>query len=235
MSCDPIKVLANRFFEGHASFLKGCVKPEHFPDPTLPEVAFIGRSNVGKSSLINALLNRRALARTSNMPGRTREINYFHLNPPKSYLDFCNDQSFNALPGLYLVDLPGYGFAKAKKDVASDWEKVCSSYLANRISLKRVYILIDSRHGFKKSDTDLCALLDAWAVSYQLILTKADKISKNDQMQMKTSLVQKISSHGSLFTACFPEILMTSSQKKEGIETVKSALYRAIHPIQQER
>lgn len=226
-----VTALASRFFDGQASFVKGCVHPSHFPELSVPEVAFIGRSNVGKSSLINALLGRRGLARTSNTPGRTREINYFYVAPPKGYFEDCQAAGSAVVDGLYVVDLPGYGYAKAKKDIGSGWEQVCAAYLSGRSTLKRAFVLVDSRHGLKPSDREICGLLDRWAVSYQLVLTKGDKIKKADMDALKDSLMQEIEAPTPQLTACFPEVLRTSSLKKAGMDSLKTALYRAANPM----
>ena len=223
-----LSLQAEKYFSGPATFLKGCVKPIHFPEPEVPEVAFIGRSNVGKSSLINALVNQKSLARTSNTPGRTREINYFTLKAPQRFwLDLSENEKEKISPFLYLVDLPGYGFAKSKKDVGNQWEDVCVAYFQKRTTLRRVYVLIDSRHDLKSNDWEMCRLLDQWGVSYQLVLTKSDKLKKCDQEKLVTHLTKYFHAEKGELVACYPEILLTSSSKKQGMVSLKAAIYQA--------
>ena len=152
---------ARKLFAGPVSFLRSAPALKHLPDAIAPEIAFAGRSNVGKSSLLNALAGRNALARTSNTPGRTQELNFFDVGKP---------------PVLRLVDMPGYGFAKAPKDVVKQWRFLVNDYLRGRQALKRALVLIDARHGIKDVDTEILDMLDAAAVSYHLVLTKADKV-----------------------------------------------------------
>ena len=214
--------LAESYLNGTASFVKGCVEPSHFPEEVYPEVAFIGRSNVGKSSLINALLNRKNLARTSNTPGRTREINYFLLIPPAKVTKHLNQTNSPAAGGLYIVDLPGYGYAKHQKDFGKQWQKLCSAYLSTRHNLRRVYVLIDSRHGIKDTDLQMTNFLDHWGVSYQLILTKADKLSVSGQQSILGQVTETVVKSGKMIAA-YPKVLQVSSTKRAGFEVLKKA------------
>ena len=189
-------------------FLKGVVAVDGLPVPDRPEIAFAGRSNVGKSSLINAVCKRKALARTSNTPGRTREINYFTI-----------DQD------AYLVDMPGYGFAKVPKELVAGWTRLIEAYLRGRTSLKRTFLLIDSRHGVKKNDLEIMKQLDQAAVLYQIVLTKADKIKKGQLAATLNETETLIKKH----PACYPLVLATSSQKNIGIEQLRAAIYLALY------
>ena len=186
---------------GDCAFLKGVVSLDGLPPADRPEIAFAGRSNVGKSSLINALTGRRALARTSNTPGRTQEINFFQLGDR-----------------LYLVDLPGYGFAKAPKPVVEAWTRLIRAYLQGRPNLRRVFLLIDSRHGTKPVDRELMTLLDTAAVPYQLVLTKADKLKP----PARERIVAQAADETSGFIARHPDVLITSAEKKWGLEAVRA-------------
>ena len=168
------------------------------------EVCFIGRSNVGKSSLINALFERRNLARTSKTPGRTQELNFFSLGEKS-----------------YIVDLPGYGYAKASKDKRSDWQTLIKSYIAERRSLKRVFTLVDARHGLKDNDREFFSFLDTYAVNYQIILTKIDKVKKTELPKLLDEINSKIEEH----PACNPEFLMTSAIKKSGISEIRDVMF----------
>ncbi|MEL0106702.1 MAG: ribosome biogenesis GTP-binding protein YihA/YsxC [Rhodospirillales bacterium] len=194
---------ARKMFAGECTFLRGVTKIPDFPDFHLPEVAFAGRSNVGKSSLLNALTNRKTLARTSNTPGRTREINFFDLNGK-----------------LMLVDLPGYGYARASKQLVRQWTGLVYDYLKGRSVLRRTILLIDARHGIKDSDLKVMGLLDTAGVSYQAVLTKTDKITaaKLDNVLAKTT--ETLRAH----TAAHPNILPTSSKSGAGIPELRAAL-----------
>jgi GTP-binding protein len=214
---------AESYFNGTATFVKGCVQPSHFPPALHPEVAFIGRSNVGKSSLINALVNRKSLARTSNTPGRTREINYFFLTPPQKVKEELSSPHAPLADGLYIVDLPGYGYAKHQKDFGEQWKKLCSAYLSSRENLRRVYVLVDSRHGLKESDHQMAQFLDHWGVSYQFILTKSDKLSSAKQQEIKDHVHDEVVKKGKMIAA-YPEILQISSTKKRGFDALKQAI-----------
>jgi GTP-binding protein len=177
-----------------------------------PEVAFAGRSNVGKSSLINALAGQKALARTSNTPGRTQELNYF---VPGGYSGIAGD-----LPPMALVDMPGYGYAQAPKEQVDQWTKLVFDYLKGRLTLKRVYVLIDARHGLKKNDEEVLGLLDKAAVSYQIVLTKTDKIKSAGVARLIEETLAKIKKR----PAAFPAVLATSSEKGDGIEELREAI-----------
>ncbi len=186
------------------SFLKGVAGIDGLPPDREAEVCFIGRSNVGKSSLINALFERRNLARTSKTPGRTQELNFFSLGESS-----------------YIVDLPGYGYAKASKDKRSDWQTLIKSYIAERRSLKRVFTLVDARHGLKDNDREFFSFLDTYAVNYQIILTKIDKIKKTEMPKLLDQINSKIEEH----PACNPEFLMTSAIKKSGISEIRDVMF----------
>lgn len=194
---------ARKEFLGPVDFVKGVVAMSGLPPADRPEVCFAGRSNVGKSSLINALTGRKGLARASNTPGRTQEINYFTMGDAR-----------------YLVDLPGYGFAKAPVAVVARWQALLKSYLAGRPTLRRAFCLIDSRHGVKEVDHEIMKLLDRSAVPFQVVLTKADKIGSkamDDTVEQVRDALQK-------HPAAFPEIVLTSSDKGEGIATLRAII-----------
>jgi GTP-binding protein len=185
-------------------FLKSVPSLEFLPDADRPEVAFAGRSNVGKSSLINALMRHSGMARTSNTPGRTQELNYF-------LTDDAN---------LYLVDMPGYGFAKAPKAKVEAWTQLVRDYLRGRPTLVRVLLLIDSRHGVKANDDDIMRMLDEAAVIYQVVLTKSDKISENATAHVRAAAEKALAAH----PAAYPEVLMTSSAKGLGIAELRATI-----------
>ena len=192
-----------KLFASKTVFIKGVVAMSGLPLDDRIEVCFAGRSNVGKSSLINALTGRKALARTSNTPGRTQEINFF--SQAEKY---------------YLVDLPGYGYASAPLYIVEKWQRLLRQYVSGRQSLRRAFVLIDSRHGIKGVDKKLLSILDSSAVTFQAVLTKADKIKENERLQIIDHVSNALQSH----PAAFPEILLTSSQKGWGIPTLRSAI-----------
>mgnify|MGYP006172550421 CR=1 FL=1 len=205
---EPLDETARRLFAGPVSFLKSAPELRFLPDPTVPEIAFAGRSNVGKSSLLNRLTNRSALARTSNTPGRTQELNIFEVGDPVR---------------LRLVDMPGYGFAKAPKDMARKWRYLVNDYLRGRPVLKRTLLLIDSRHGLKEIDRELMKMLDDAAVSYRLVLTKADKIKASALAEIEQATAEEARRH----PAAHPEIIATSSEKGLGMDRLRTAVLEA--------
>ncbi len=209
-----LKGLARKFFAQSWIFVRGVPAMEFLPPEGPAEVAFAGRSNVGKSSLINALTAAKGLARTSNTPGRTQELNFF-----------VQDGDYEGgVPPLALVDMPGYGFAKAPKAAVDAWTQLIFSYLQGRSTLKRVFVLIDSRHGLKKNDEEVLDLLDKAAVSYQLVLTKTDKIKPPALVRLEAETLQKISKRA----AAFPNLVSTSSEKGHGVDDLKAAILFAI-------
>ena len=190
-------------FAGPVDFLKGVVAMVHMPPADRLEVCFAGRSNVGKSSLINALTGRKNLARASNTPGRTQEINFFSLGAAR-----------------YLVDLPGYGYAEAPVAVVAKWQALLKQYLAGRQTLRRVFVLIDTRHGVKEVDEEILNLLDRSAVTFQVVMTKADKVNAATRAENIAQVQAALKTH----PAAFPEILVTSSEKGDGIETLRAII-----------
>lgn len=196
---------ARLLFAGRVEFLKSAPALKHLPDPDVPEIAFAGRSNVGKSSLLNALTGRKSIARTSVTPGRTQELNYFEVGEPTR---------------LRLVDMPGYGFAKAPPKVVEQWRRLVRDFLRGRVVLKRTLLLIDSRHGVKPVDEDMMQMLDEAGVGYRVVLTKADKIKASE---LEAVTVETIAAARKR-TAAYPEVLVTSSEKKMGIEELRAAV-----------
>lgn len=197
-------------FAGETEFVKGVVAMDGLPPADRLEVCFAGRSNVGKSSLINALTGRKGLARASNTPGRTQEINFFT----------CGDQT-------YLVDLPGYGFANAPVKVVEKWQRLLKAYLSGRQTLRRAFVLIDARHGVKSVDEDILTLLDQSAVTFQAVLTKVDKLKAADLDNILAQVRAALSRH----PAAFPELLLTSSEKGIGIETLRAVIARLDYSV----
>lgn len=192
-------------FARPCAFLLGAVSLDTLPASALPEVAFAGRSNVGKSSLINALTGRRTLARTSNTPGRTREINFFLLGDP-------------AGEALHLVDLPGYGYARVSKHAVDRWTRLVRGYLRGRPNLRRVYLLIDARRGIKDSDRDLMKMLDVAAVSFQAVMTKTDKLKSAEAERRAAEVAAELVG----YTAAHPALVVTSARSGLGIEALRA-------------
>ena len=189
-------------FAGETDFLKGVVAMNGLPDPDRMEICFAGRSNVGKSSLINALTGRKGLARASNTPGRTQEINFFTAGD------------------IYVVDLPGYGFANAPVAVVEKWQRLLKQYLSGRQTLRRVFVLIDARHGAKAVDEEIMTLLDKSAVTFQVVMTKIDKVKKGALDDALAKTRKALSKH----PAAYPELILTSSEKGIGIPTLRAII-----------
>jgi len=201
-------------FARDVDFMRSAVSLETLPPPDLPEVCFAGRSNVGKSSLINALTNRKGLARASNTPGRTRELNYFNVDGR-----------------LFVVDLPGFGYARASKTDIARWQILTKAYLRGRGGLRRVFLLIDSRHGIKPLDIEVMDMLDETAVTYQLILTKTDKIKKEELSKVSEKTQKFIAKR----PAAFPFIVETSSEKKDGLDILRAEIASLALPANTDR
>ena len=199
---------ARKLFAGPIEFLKSAPGLQFLPDPVVPEVAFAGRSNVGKSALLNALTNRKALARTSNTPGRTQELNFFDVGSPLQ---------------LRLVDMPGYGFAEAPKDLVRKWRHLVNDYLRGRAKLKRALVLIDSRHGLKDVDREVMEVLDTAAVSYHLVLTKADKVKPT----ALAATLEATRAEAARHPAAHPALFATSSETGDGIAELRTAILEA--------
>jgi len=200
---------ARKLFAGPVAFLKSAPALQFLPDPDVPEIAFAGRSNVGKSSLLNALTNRNGLARTSNTPGRTQELNFFDVGNPLT---------------LRLVDMPGYGFARAPKDMVRKWRYLVNDFLRGRAVLKRALVLVDSRHGLKDVDRELMKMLDEAAVSYRLVLTKADKVKASELEAVAAQTSAEARTH----VAAHPDLIITSSEKGMGLAELRAAVLDAI-------
>ena len=205
---EDIAERARKLFSGPIEFLKSAPGLQFLPDPQVPEIAFAGRSNVGKSSLLNALTNRKGLARTSNTPGRTQELNFFNVGEPLQ---------------LRLVDMPGYGFAEAPKDLVKRWKHLVNDYLRGRSVLKRSLVLVDSRHGLKPPDRDMMEMLDAAAVNYQIVLTKADKVKASALGATYEGVAVEARKH----PAAHPHIFTTSSETGSGIAELRTAILHA--------
>lgn len=201
---------ANRLFAQKAEFVLGVNTADQLPTDGLIEIAFAGRSNVGKSSLINAVTGVNGLARASNTPGRTQQLNYFKL-----------DSLF------YLVDLPGYGYAAAPEKMVQTWTRLIHAYLKGRVNLRRVFLLIDARHGIKQVDLNIMKMLDSAAVTYQIILTKADKISDKAGAEVLKKTQEIAQKH----VACYPEIILTSSEKRLNIDLVRAQFVKILKGI----
>ena len=194
-------------FAGPCDFLMGAAKLSQLPEAAPCEIAFAGRSNVGKSSLLNALTGRKALARTSGTPGRTRELNYFQVGP-----------------SLHLVDMPGYGYAKAQKTLVAAWQKLIKDYLRGRPTLRRVFVLVDARHGIKPNDLEIMELMDEAAVVYQIVLTKADKVKKGGTEALVARTLTEVRKR----PAAHPELHLTSSEKGSGIAELRAEIARLL-------
>jgi GTP-binding protein len=205
---DELTERARKLFAGPIEFLKSAPGLKFLPDPEAPEIAFAGRSNVGKSSLLNALTNRKGLARTSNTPGRTQELNFFEVGIPLQ---------------LRLVDMPGYGFAEAPKDLVKRWRHLVNDYLRGRAVLKRALVLVDSRHGLKPPDRDMMDMLDSAAVNYQLVLTKADKVKPTELAKVLEQTTEEARKH----PAAYPAIFTTSSETGTGIAELRTVVLAA--------
>jgi GTP-binding protein len=205
---DDLAERARKLFAGPISFLKSAPELKFLPDADAPEIAFAGRSNVGKSSLLNALTNRRSLARTSNTPGRTQELNFFDVGDPLQ---------------IRLVDMPGYGFAEAPKDMVRRWRFLVNDFLRGRSVLKRALVLVDSRHGLKEVDRDVMSMLDAAAVSYHLVLTKSDKVKPSALGALYETTAIEAAKH----PAAHPAIFTTSSETGSGIAELRTAILEA--------
>jgi GTP-binding protein len=200
---DAAREAGRLLFAGPVDFVKGVVAMPGLPPADRLEVCFAGRSNVGKSSLINALTGRKSLARASNTPGRTQEINFFALGEAR-----------------YLVDLPGYGYAEAPKAVVATWQRLLKAYLSGRQTLRRAFVLIDTRHGVKAVDAEILTLLDRSAVTFQVVLTKADKVLRSERDAVVSQVRGALAQH----PAAYPEIVMTSAEKGDGIETLRAII-----------
>ena len=199
---------ARKLFAGHVDFLKSAPGLKFLPDPDYPEIAFAGRSNVGKSALLNALTNRKGLARTSNTPGRTQELNFFDVGRP---------------PQIRLVDMPGYGFAEAPRDMVKRWRFLVNDYLRGRAVLKRAFVLVDSRHGLKPVDAEIMDMLDSAAVGYQIVLTKADKVKPTALAEVLQATATASAKHA----AAHPRLIATSSETGSGIAELRTAILEA--------
>jgi GTP-binding protein len=200
---DEARERGRLLFAGPVTFVKGVVAMSGLPPADRLEVCFAGRSNVGKSSLINALTGRKTLARASNTPGRTQEINYFALGEEK-----------------YMTDLPGYGYAEAPVAIVAKWQALLKQYLAGRQTLRRAFVLIDTRHGIKTVDEEILTLLDRAAVTFQVVMTKADKVN----LATRNENIEQVKGALAKHPAAYPEIVVTSSEKGEGLETLRAII-----------
>ncbi len=200
-----LEARANALFSGRVEFLKSAPSLKFLPDPAEPEIAFAGRSNVGKSSLINAVTGRKSIARASVTPGRTQELNWFEVGEPTV---------------MRLVDMPGYGFAKAPIKVVDAWRKLVRDFLRGRVVLKRTLVLIDSRHGVKDVDREMMTMLDEAAVGYRIVLTKSDKVRSEDLAETLAATEVEARKH----IAAYPVVLVTSAEKRTGIAALRAAI-----------
>jgi len=205
MSDTALEKRAHKLFSGRVEFLKSAPALEFLPDPDVPEIAFCGRSNVGKSSLLNAITLRKSIARTSVTPGRTQELNFFEVGDPLIFR---------------LVDMPGYGFAKAPIKVVEKWKRLIRDFLRGRVVLKRTLLLVDARHGIKPVDAEMMKMLDESAVGYRIVLTKADKIKPTQLAEIVAATEAEARKH----SAAFPVIHVTSSETKQGIDELRGAV-----------
>lgn len=201
---------ARKLFSGRVEFLLSAPALKFLPEPQVPEIAFAGRSNVGKSSLLNALTGRKSIARTSVTPGRTQELNFFEVGEPEG----------NRPSMFRLVDMPGYGFAKAPPAVVEKWRRLVRDFLRGRVVLKRTLVLVDARHGIKPVDHEMMKMLDEAAVGYRVVLTKADKIKASELAAVIASTQAEARKH----VAAHPEVLVTSSEVKMGIDELRAAV-----------
>lgn len=204
-SADDLTERARKLFGGPVTFLKSAPALKFLPDPEVPEIAFCGRSNVGKSSLLNAITGRKSIARTSVTPGRTQELNFFDVGDPLQFR---------------LVDMPGYGFAKAPPSVVETWRRLVRDFLRGRVVLKRTLLLVDSRHGVKPVDAEMMKMLDEAAVGYRIVLTKADKIKASELEKVTAETLAEARKH----PAAFPQVHVTSSEKGMGIAELRAAV-----------
>jgi len=205
VSADSLEERARKLFSGRVDFLKSAPALKFLPDPDVPEIAFCGRSNVGKSSLLNALTGRRSIARTSVTPGRTQELNFFDVGDPLQFR---------------LVDMPGYGFAKAPVKTVEAWRRLVRDFLRGRVVLKRTLLLIDARHGIKPVDAEMMKMLDEAAVGYRVVLTKADKVKASELEKVLAKAEAEARKH----PAAFPVLHVTSSETKQGIDELRAAV-----------
>ena len=202
---DSLAREARRLFSGRVDFLLSAPQLKFLPEPDFPEIAFCGRSNVGKSSLINALTGRKSIARASVTPGRTQELNFFEVGDPTLFR---------------LVDMPGYGFAKAPVKVVEKWRQLVRTFLRGRVPLRRTMLLVDSRHGLKDSDREMMTMLDEAAVGYRVVLTKADKIKASALEQVAAATLAEARKH----VAAFPHVHVTSAEKGMGLDELRAAI-----------
>lgn len=205
MNGEALEERARKLFSGRVDFLKSAPALKFLPDPDVPEIAFFGRSNVGKSSLLNALTGRKSIARTSVTPGRTQELNFFDVGEPLQFR---------------LVDMPGYGFAKAPPKTVEAWRRLVRDYLRGRVALKRTLLLVDARHGIKPVDRDMMKMLDEAAVSYRIVLTKADKVKAS----ALADVVARTEAEARKHPAAFPQLHVTSSERRLGIDELRAAV-----------